>query len=262
MRKLLTAVLACLCAVGSTAAGATSALATGSGCTGTVQITSLTFNPPTVSPGQTSTATLTVQNCTNQPQQLTGTPVATWVSATGTGIPAGCPVIDPLPLQVSLAAGGSYTTSIGYSVFSGCTAIGLHLTVTFYGNGTALASHSADLTIGAGGSCAVDYRNSSEWPTGFVAQVTMANTGAVAVNGWSLAFSYPGDQQIVSSWGGTARQSGAAVTVGNLPYNASIPAGGSVTFGIQGTWRASDQPPTSFTLNGQACRARQPTSAS
>ncbi|WP_327287820.1 cellulose binding domain-containing protein [Streptomyces sp. NBC_01198] len=83
--------------------------------------------------------------------------------------------------------------------------------------------------------------------------MTITNTGAAAVNGWTVKFSFPGDQQITSAWIGTATRSGKAVTATNAPYDAAIPAGGSTSLGFHGTFTSSDAAPTAFTLNGAAC---------
>ncbi len=110
-------------------------------------------------------------------------------------------------------------------------------------------------TTGGGGTsaCRVTYSRQSEWAGGFVASVTVANTGGAAINGWTLGFNYPGDQKVTSGWSATLSQSGKAVTAKNLDYNRTIAPGSSVNFGIQGTWGSSDASPTAFTLNGAAC---------
>jgi hypothetical protein len=41
----------------------------------------------------------------------------------------------------------------------------------------------------------------------------------------------------------------------NVSYNATIPAGGSTSFGFQGTWTAGDANPAAYALNGAACTA-------
>jgi hypothetical protein len=43
------------------------------------------------------------------------------------------------------------------------------------------------------------------------------------------------------------------VTASNLSYNAQIPAGGSQSFGFQGTYSGTFAQPAGFTLNGTAC---------
>jgi hypothetical protein len=103
-----------------------------------------------------------------------------------------------------------------------------------------------------GGSCHVTYAPSS-WPGGFTANVTVTNTGSSAINGWTLGFTYPGDQHITNAWNATVTQTGASVTAANLSYNALIGPGASQSFGVQGTWSASNASPTGFTLNGAPC---------
>ena len=97
------------------------------------------------------------------------------------------------------------------------------------------------------------YTKASEWGGGFVANLTIANTATSAINGWTLTFTFPGDQHITTAWNGTASQTGENVTITNASYNGSIPAGGSTSTGFQGTWTSSDSPPTVFTLNGATC---------
>ena len=97
------------------------------------------------------------------------------------------------------------------------------------------------------------YTTQSQWAGGFVASVTITNRGSSAVNGWTLAFGFPGDQKITNAWSGSVTQSGANVSVANASYNASIAAGSSVSLGFQGTWASSDAPPAAFTLNGAPC---------
>jgi hypothetical protein len=105
---------------------------------------------------------------------------------------------------------------------------------------------------GGGAACRVSYA-SQQWGGGFTGNVTITNTGGTAVNGWRLGFTFPGDQHITSAWNATVSQSGASVTATNLTYNAAIPPGGNTSFGMQGTWSASNASPTNFTLNGSAC---------
>ena len=257
MRKLLTVAAAALCVAGPIVLSAPAAQAATTGCTATVQITSLTFNPAQAAPGQTATATVVAQNCTDQPQQASVLFIARFVGPT-TGIPAGCPVIDPLPPQkVTIAAAGTYTTGLSYSIFSGCTATSLQVTATFTDStGAVLAAQTASLPITPAASCAVTYRTSSQWPGGFVAQVSVTNTGASPVAPWSLAFAYPGDQQVTSAWNAVVHQSGSALTVSGAGGYISIAPGASVPFGVLGSWHTSDAAPTSYTLNGVACQAQ------
>src|ERR1700746_3798002 len=83
------------------------------------------------------------------------------------------------------------------------------------------------------------YTTQSQWAGGFVAGITITNTGSSAINGWTLGFTFPGDQKITTAWNGTVTQSGANVTIANASYNGSIAAGGNTSVGFQGTWASS-----------------------
>ncbi|WIM93355.1 cellulose binding domain-containing protein [Actinoplanes oblitus] len=100
--------------------------------------------------------------------------------------------------------------------------------------------------------CRVTYAT-NVWNTGFTADVTVANTGNSAINGWSLGFTLPGGQSITGSWNATLSGSSGAITARNASHNGSIPAGGSTSFGFQGTYSGSFASPSAFTLNGTAC---------
>nr|AQQ75323.1 GH62 [uncultured bacterium] len=100
--------------------------------------------------------------------------------------------------------------------------------------------------------CRVDYTVAAQWPGGFTANVVIHNLGD-AVNGWRLTWSFPAGQQVVQLWNGSHTQSGAAVAVQNVSYNAAIPAGGNTTFGFNGSWTGANPAPSDFALNGVAC---------
>ncbi len=104
-----------------------------------------------------------------------------------------------------------------------------------------------------GGACAVTYTTNSQWPGGFVAQVVISNSGSSTISGWTLTFTFPGDQHITSDFNGTASQSGENATLTNASYNGTIAPGGNTTVGFQGTWTSNDTAPSSFQLNGSAC---------
>ena len=58
------------------------------------------------------------------------------------------------------------------------------------------------LATSGGGTCQVVYSTQSQWSGGFVAAVTITNTGPSAISGWTLTFTFPGDQKITSNWSG------------------------------------------------------------
>jgi hypothetical protein len=100
--------------------------------------------------------------------------------------------------------------------------------------------------------CRVTYAADS-WGSGFVANVTVANTGSSTLNGWALGFTLPGGQAVTSSWNTALSGNSGAVTARNTTHNGSIPPGGSASFGFQGTYSGSFASPSAFTLNGSAC---------
>lgn len=233
-----------------------SAAVTPAACTGTVQIVSLTFNPPSVPAGQSSAAQLVAQNCTAQ--SIAGS--VTWTAqliGPGGGIPAGCAVFDPLYRTTTFDPGVLVTQSVGYSIFAQCTATALRVTARIGGaDGSTLATQSVDLTVArSSGTCQVSYVKQSEWTGGFVASVTITNLGTTSITGWSLGFTFPGDQRITNFWNATMSQSGLAASAGSLSYNRVIAPGASTSFGFQGSWLSSDAAPTVFTLNGALCVA-------
>jgi endoglucanase len=107
--------------------------------------------------------------------------------------------------------------------------------------------------------CTVNYSNQNDWGSGATVNVAITNSGTTAVNGWTLTWDFPGNQQINNLWNGSYTQSGASVSVKNLSYNASIPAnGGSTSFGFNITYSGTNTAPTSFTLNGVTCNGGTP----
>ncbi|GAA1073546.1 cellulose binding domain-containing protein [Kitasatospora arboriphila] len=104
------------------------------------------------------------------------------------------------------------------------------------------------------GPCSVHY-GLSDWGTSFNGDVTVKNTGTTAVDGWQLAFAFPGDQRITQMWNAGWTQSGKQVVATNPSgYNTVVAPGASVNFGFS----ASSVPgtngaPADFRLNGQVC---------
>lgn len=145
--------LACATAVsgvGAATASAAQAPATaGALCstTQTIQISSLAFQPPAVYPGQVSTATATVTNCTAQVQQASVQWYGRFISSTGTTFPPGCPALDPVAFGVTLSPFGSASSSLGYLVPASCTANGLVVTVSVFQQGKVVAQRSTELVI-------------------------------------------------------------------------------------------------------------------
>jgi cellulose 1,4-beta-cellobiosidase len=114
-------------------------------------------------------------------------------------------------------------------------------------------SPSPSPTPTAAAGCSVAYSLVNTWPEGFQGQTVIKNTGTAAINGWTLAWTFPGDQKITQLWNGSYTQSGGAVRVANASYNATIAPGSTVTVGFTGSFTSNDTSPSAFTLNGHRC---------
>jgi hypothetical protein len=154
-----------------------------------------------------------------------------------------------LPSGLSINSSGLITGTPSAAGTSG-------VTVTARDSTGASGSASFTWTISGGGgtgsTCQVSYVK-NEWGGGFTANLTVTNTGTSTVNGWTLAFTFPGDQKVTNAWNAAVTQTGSAVSATNVSYNAAIAPGGNVQFGFQGTWSSNDTNPSSFSLNGTAC---------
>jgi hypothetical protein len=103
------------------------------------------------------------------------------------------------------------------------------------------------------GACAVTYKITNQWSGGFQADVRLANTGTSAWSGWTLGWSFPNGQSVTQLWNAAHTQSGAAVSVKNIAWNANVAAGSSVSFGFTGSWSGTNGRPTAFRLGDQSC---------
>jgi endoglucanase len=101
-------------------------------------------------------------------------------------------------------------------------------------------------TAPTGGGCQVTYRVSNQWQDGFTADVTVRNTRTTAINGWTVGWTFPGNQRITNAWNAPTTQSGANVTSRNDTWNGALAAGASTTYGFQATYSGSNTSPTTF----------------
>ncbi|MEI7030432.1 cellulase family glycosylhydrolase [Streptomyces pratensis] len=101
--------------------------------------------------------------------------------------------------------------------------------------------------------CSVDYRVVGDWPAGFQGEIVIRNTGATAIDAWTLDFTFADGQSLTNMWGGTPAQSGGTVSVTPASYTSSIPADGSVTVGFTAARGTTNTAPSAFTLSGAPC---------
>jgi len=105
--------------------------------------------------------------------------------------------------------------------------------------------------------CAVSYSLSTDWGNGFVANISVTDTGPDPITGWTLAFNFPAATESVSgsTWNASFAESGRNVVVTPQNWNANLAAssGNTVSFGFVGNQSGANPPPASFTLNGAVC---------
>jgi hypothetical protein len=154
-----------------------------------------------------------------------------------------------LPAGLSISPSGLIS---GTPIASGAFNVTVTATDSTHASGSASFTWTISGGSTGGGSCQVSYTR-NEWGGGFTANVTVTNTGTSAINGWTLTWSFPGDQKVTNAWNATVTQSGSSVTATNAGYNATIAPGGNAQFGFQGTWTSNDTSPSSFALNGNQC---------
>ncbi|HVV24553.1 MAG TPA: cellulose binding domain-containing protein [Pseudonocardiaceae bacterium] len=123
-----------------------------------------------------------------------------------------------------------------------------------------LSLPSAPVTFTSGtprnSTCAVNYVVTSGWGSGYVADISITDTGPNAINGWTLAFAFPSDSEsLSSSWNGNWSTNGNNVLVTNLDWNGQLAAnaGNSVDIGFVGANNGAYPSPAAFTLNGTVC---------
>jgi hypothetical protein len=122
----------------------------------------------------------------------------------------------------------------------------------------ALLSTGSTTAHAASVQCSVDY-TTNDWGSGFTAELTLTNRGSEALDGWTLTYSYAGNQKLGNGWNGSWSQSGQSVTVRNASYNGTVAPGAAVTTGGQFTYSGTNTAPTDFAVNGTRCAgAHQP----
>ena len=97
----------------------------------------------------------------------------------------------------------------------------------------------------AGRACTAAYKVTGSWQGGFQGEVTVKSTGTAAITGWTVNWSFPGNQSITQLWNGQHTQSGAGVSVRNVSHNGSLSPGASASFGFTGNWSGSNGVPSS-----------------
>src|SRR5262249_23923841 len=95
------------------------------------------------------------------------------------------------------------------------------------------------------------FKVQSDWGSGFTGQITLRNSATPPLAGWSLAFDFAG--QITSIWDArTVSHTGNHYVVADAGWNATLPAGGTASFGFNASPGNVTAGPSNFVLSGGA----------
>lgn len=81
------------------------------------------------------------------------------------------------------------------------------------------------------GACSVTITTVSYWPGGFQTLGTV-RAGNAPINGWTVRWTWPGNQTFINVFSGSYTVSGSDVTVRNASFNGALAANGTALFGF------------------------------
>ncbi len=209
------------------------------------------------------TATKVIDNSGVASMATTTITVSTPVNKPPTAVMSATPISGNAPLTVAFNAAGSSDpdgsiASYQWQFGNGSTATGSSANYTYTTPGTytatlkvtdnAVAISAATKTITVTGqaakSCAVKYVNTNDWGNGFLADLTVTNTGSTAIDSWTLTWQFGGNQKITNLWNGVVTQSGKSVTVKNASWDGAVNPGTSVALGFVADYSGANAIPT------------------
>jgi endoglucanase len=109
----------------------------------------------------------------------------------------------------------------------------------------------------AAGACTATYSVVNDWGSGF--QIGLNVTAGSAVTGWTVNFTFAGNQTLTQGWSGNWSQSGKAVTVTNASWNGSLGTGASTSLGALFNYSGSNTPPATVTCTAAGSATPPPT---
>ncbi|MFG2037545.1 glycoside hydrolase family 9 protein [Dactylosporangium sp. NPDC048998] len=198
------------------------------------------------------------------PPTKPGTPVASGITSTGVTLSwtastdnVGVTGYDVLrlggtggPVVVATATG----TSASVTGLTPSTAYQFAVRAKDAAGNLSVQSDPVSVTTTGGSStpsCSATYKVTNQWGDGFNGEITVTNTGTTALTGWTVTFTFPGNQKVTNGWSGVFSQSAAAVTVKNADYNGAVAPAASVAPGFSASYSGTNTAPATLT-----CTAR------
>ncbi|GAA2376357.1 hypothetical protein Cme02nite_09750 [Catellatospora methionotrophica] len=93
-----------------------------------------------------------------------------------------------------------------------------------------------------GARCTAAYTVVSPWDGGFQAEVTVRNSGTLALTGWRVSLAYGQGQRLSQVWNAVLGGSGPTPTLSGLDWNSALAPGATAVAGVIGT--GPPTPPT------------------
>jgi hypothetical protein len=179
-----------------------------------------------------------------------------WTAPSG-GQPVRYEVEQQLGTDSQLLAESTTTSATLYNLVPGTT-YRINVLATDQSGRLSEPSEPVTFTTGspAASTCAVNYQLTAGWGNGFVASVTVSDTGPNPIDGWSLTFTFPNKDEVLSNgWNANWSQSGQNVEATSLGWNAQLaPNGGnSQNIGFVGGNNGAYPSPAAISLNGTVC---------
>jgi hypothetical protein len=82
--------------------------------------------------------------------------------------------------------------------------------------------------------CAATYVIVTAWPSGFLAEVTVRNTGQTTLTGWTVRWTSPAGLRVNQLWNGTLLANAPDVSVRNAAWNGAVGPSQTTAFGFLG----------------------------
>jgi len=95
---------------------------------------------------------------------------------------------------------------------------------------------------GSADACTATYRTIGTWGGGFQAEVSVRNNRTSTLNGWTVRTTLASGQTITNLWNGVNTGTSGAISVRNAPYNGTLAAGGTTTFGFVANGNGAQAP--------------------
>lgn len=102
--------------------------------------------------------------------------------------------------------------------------------------------------------CTLTLDTSNTWAGGQVLSVVLANSGANALQNWSISFTEPSDVTVTNSWNMTVSKAGRVFTLTPAAWNATINPKSQVDAGMQLSFSGAKPVPSAASVAGQNCK--------